>query len=163
MIPRRFWSGFSFWVALCIVFSLYFLWTHVSDPSNTVAPVGQNNPPPYAAPPPHPPSPEPEPKKEQKPESETKLPEKEPEPEVKHEIDMKGKVMKDGQIFTYKDYSNETKFDPIEDNFPWGNSMHSRNDFPKIPSWNRPPSTHVKQKTPLFIGFTRTVCISIAS
>ncbi|PMD38390.1 hypothetical protein L207DRAFT_431724 [Hyaloscypha variabilis F] len=69
---------------------------------------------------------------------------------------MEGKVIKDEQIFTYKDYSNETKFDPIEDNFPLGNSIQSRKDFPKIPSWNRPPATHVKEKTPLFIGFTRS-------
>jgi hypothetical protein len=131
MIPRRFWSGLSFWVALCILFSLYFLGTHVSDPSSVVAPVGQNNPPP---------------------------PEKEAEAEVKDGINKDGKVVKDGK--TYKDFSKEKTYPPIEDNFPWGNSMQSRKDFPKIPSWNRPPATHVKEKTPLFIGFTRTVCTS---
>ncbi len=128
MIPRRFWSGLTFWVALCVLFSLYFLWTHVSDPSSVVAPVGQNNPPP-------------------------------PEKEVKTEVDMEGKVERDGQIYKKKDWSKEKTFPPIEDNFPLGNSMQSRKDFPKIPSWNRPPATHVKEKTPLFIGFTRTVCM----
>ena len=127
MIPRRFWSGLTSWVALCILFSLYFRWTHVSDPSNVVAPVGQNNPPP---------------------------------PEVKDEVNMDGKVEKDGQLFRYKDFTKEKTPPPIEDNFPLANSMQSRKDYPKIPSWNRPPATHVKEKTPLFIGFTRTVCIS---
>jgi hypothetical protein len=136
MIPRRFWSGLSFWVALCILFSLYFLWTHVSDPSSVVAPVGQNNPPP-----------DPEVGKE-----------KDTETEAKEVINKDGKLVKDGK--TYKDFSKEKTYPPIEDNFPWGNSMQSRKDFPKIPSWNRPPATHVKEKTPLFIGFTRTVCTS---
>jgi hypothetical protein len=104
MIPRRFWSGLTVWVALCIVFSLYFLWTHVPE---------RSNPPPAA----------------------------------------------DAPLKVYKDWSKEKKFPPIEDNFPWGNSMQTRNDFPKIASWNRPPTTHVKEKTPLFIGFTRNVCI----
>jgi len=172
MIPRRFWGGLTFWVAACILFSLYFYQGHVEDPASAVAPVGQNNPPP-----PPPPEPEPETKLETSPQKNPEIqseaepgtipeikpetkPETESATEVKYEMDMEGKVIKDEQIFTYKDYSNETKFDPIEDNFPLGNSIQSRKDFPKIPSWNRPPATHVKEKTPLFIGFTRSVCIS---
>jgi hypothetical protein len=119
MIPRRFWSGLTLWVALCVLFSLYFLWTHVSEPSSLVAPVGEGNPPP---PPPS-----------------------DKEKEVNQKV--------------YKDWSKEKTYPPIEDNFPWGNSMQTRNDFPKIPSWNRPPAAHVKEKTPLFIGFTRSVCM----
>ena len=44
---------------------------------------------------------------------------------------------------------------PITDNFPLADSFTSRKDFPAIPSWNKPPSPHVPEKTPLFIGFTR--------
>jgi hypothetical protein len=44
---------------------------------------------------------------------------------------------------------------PIEDNFPLAAAAHSAADLPHIPEWNRPPSPHVVEKTPLFIGFTR--------
>lgn len=58
-------------------------------------------------------------------------------------------------------YKDKTKTDskvkerpPITDNFPLLAGMTS-GDLPEIPSWNRPPSPHVPEKTPLFIGFTR--------
>ncbi|KAI9800663.1 MAG: hypothetical protein M1825_003985 [Sarcosagium campestre] len=44
---------------------------------------------------------------------------------------------------------------PIEDNFPLAVKATSRDDLPPVPSWNRPPSPHVKESTPLYIGFTR--------
>lgn len=44
---------------------------------------------------------------------------------------------------------------PIVDNFPYALAAHSTTDLPPIPSWNNPPSPHVPEKTPLFIGFTR--------
>lgn len=43
----------------------------------------------------------------------------------------------------------------IIDNFPLAAEAHSVEDLPPIPPWNRPPSPHVAEKTPLFIGFTR--------
>ncbi|KAL8826259.1 MAG: hypothetical protein Q9191_003909 [Dirinaria sp. TL-2023a] len=43
----------------------------------------------------------------------------------------------------------------IKDNFPLAAGAKSPKDLPPIPQWNRPPSTHVKEETPLFIGFTR--------
>jgi hypothetical protein len=44
---------------------------------------------------------------------------------------------------------------PIVDNFPLAASAHSAGELPPIPSWNAPPNPHVKENTPLFIGFTR--------
>jgi hypothetical protein len=44
---------------------------------------------------------------------------------------------------------------PIVDNFPLAAAAHSAADLPPIPEWNRPPTTHVPESTPLFIGFTR--------
>jgi hypothetical protein len=44
---------------------------------------------------------------------------------------------------------------PIIDNFPLAASARSAADLPPIPKWNLPPSKHVPEKTPLFIGFTR--------
>lgn len=44
---------------------------------------------------------------------------------------------------------------PIVDNFPLAASAHSAADLPPIPSWNLPVNPHVKENTPLFIGFTR--------
>ena len=43
----------------------------------------------------------------------------------------------------------------IVDNFPKAADAKTSSDLPKIPEWNRPPKPHVKEKTPLFIGFTR--------
>lgn len=43
----------------------------------------------------------------------------------------------------------------IKDNFPRAANAKTSNDLPKIPDWNRPPKPHVREKTPLFIGFTR--------
>ena len=43
----------------------------------------------------------------------------------------------------------------ISDNFPKAASAKTPSDLPKIPEWNRPPKPHVKEKTPLLIGFTR--------
>lgn len=47
------------------------------------------------------------------------------------------------------------KFPPIVDNFPLAAAAHSAADLPPIPSWNKPPDTHVEEITPLLIGFTR--------
>ncbi|RDW68545.1 hypothetical protein BP5796_09202 [Coleophoma crateriformis] len=44
---------------------------------------------------------------------------------------------------------------PIVDNFLLADHFNSTSDFPAIASWNRPPKTHVPEKTPLLIGFTR--------
>ncbi|KAG6990900.1 hypothetical protein G7Y79_00060g092040 [Physcia stellaris] len=44
---------------------------------------------------------------------------------------------------------------PIEDNFPKAASAKKSGEIPKIPTWNMPPSPHVPEDTPLFIGFTR--------
>ena len=43
----------------------------------------------------------------------------------------------------------------IEDNFPLAATAKSPSDLPDIPSWNKPPETHVDEHTALFIGFTR--------
>ncbi|KAI9798133.1 MAG: hypothetical protein M1835_004222 [Candelina submexicana] len=44
---------------------------------------------------------------------------------------------------------------PIVDNFPRAAMAISPSDLPPVPSWNRPPTPHVTEKTPLFISFTR--------
>jgi hypothetical protein len=44
---------------------------------------------------------------------------------------------------------------PIVDNFPLAAAAHSAEDLPPIPPWNRPPTPHISEQTPLFIGFTR--------
>jgi hypothetical protein len=58
-------------------------------------------------------------------------------------------------------YKNKSKTDskvktysPIADNFPLLAGVTSGH-LPDVPSWNKPPSPHVPEKTPLFIGFTR--------
>lgn len=132
MVRRRFGSAFALLVALCISFSLFFLWTHVPEPPNVVSPGGGGDPPP----PPLPPADVAEKPQTTAAPTPTKLPK-------------------------YKDFSDEKKYPPIEDNFPIGQSLKSRKDFPKIPSWNRPPSPHIEEKTPLFIGFTRNVRMSL--
>jgi hypothetical protein len=54
----------------------------------------------------------------------------------------------------YKPQPTESAI-PIVDNFPLAASAHSAAELPPIPSWNAPPNPHVKESTPLFIGFTR--------
>lgn len=44
---------------------------------------------------------------------------------------------------------------PIVDAFPLAASAKSPADLPPIPFWNSPPTPHVNESTPLFIGFTR--------
>ncbi|KAB8304806.1 hypothetical protein EYC80_004148 [Monilinia laxa] len=44
---------------------------------------------------------------------------------------------------------------PIVDNFPLALNAHSASELPPIPKWNQPPISHVPEKTPLLIGFTR--------
>ncbi|KAM3084622.1 hypothetical protein ACMFMG_001273 [Clarireedia jacksonii] len=51
--------------------------------------------------------------------------------------------------------NNENQQPSIGDNFPLAMAAHSKDDLPPIPPWNRPPNPHVKERTPLFIGFTR--------
>ncbi|KAL8818714.1 MAG: hypothetical protein Q9223_002709 [Gallowayella weberi] len=43
----------------------------------------------------------------------------------------------------------------ITDNFPQAAKAKSSSALPAIPPWNKPPQPHIKEKTPLFIGFTR--------
>lgn len=54
----------------------------------------------------------------------------------------------------YKEKSAEKVF-TIIDNFPIAAEARSAADLPFIPSWNKPPHPHVKESTPLLIGFTR--------
>lgn len=54
----------------------------------------------------------------------------------------------------YKSISEEEPFQ-IVDNFPIALNAHSASDLPSIPAWNKPPSPHVPEQTPVFIGFTR--------
>ncbi|KAF7881795.1 uncharacterized protein EAF02_006483 [Botrytis sinoallii] len=50
----------------------------------------------------------------------------------------------------------QQEFNPmIKDNFPLAMNARSAADLPPIPPWNKPPTPHVKEKTPLFIAFTR--------
>ena len=51
--------------------------------------------------------------------------------------------------------SGEPPAPPIVDNFPLAAAAKSPSDLPSIPPWNTPPSPHVEEATPLFIGFTR--------
>jgi len=51
--------------------------------------------------------------------------------------------------------SPATKSYPIVDNFPLAAAAHSAAELPLVAEWNRPPSSHVPEQTPLFIGFTR--------
>ncbi|KAK5171910.1 uncharacterized protein LTR77_003547 [Saxophila tyrrhenica] len=44
---------------------------------------------------------------------------------------------------------------PIVDNFPLAVDAREPTDLPPIPSWNAPPTQHVREYTPLLIGFTR--------
>lgn len=43
----------------------------------------------------------------------------------------------------------------IEETFPLAATAKSAADLPPIPSWNQPPTEHVPEQTPMFIGFTR--------
>ena len=54
----------------------------------------------------------------------------------------------------YKPISTATPT-PIIDAFPLAASATSPADLPPVPSWNTPPTPHVNESTPLFIGFTR--------
>lgn len=51
--------------------------------------------------------------------------------------------------------TDDVQYFPIVDNFPLAAHAQSSADFPPIPQWNNPPSPHVPETTPLFIGFTR--------
>jgi len=52
-------------------------------------------------------------------------------------------------------YKPQPRINTIVDNFPLARAAHSAEELPPIPPWNQPPSPHVPEKTPLFIGFTR--------
>ena len=59
-------------------------------------------------------------------------------------------------------YKNDTMrplaarpFVRINETFPAAAKARSPADLPRIPSWNAPPKTHVKEVTPIFVGFTR--------
>ena len=54
----------------------------------------------------------------------------------------------------YKDKSGVKVRPPISDNFPLA-AESTDQKLPAVASWNKPPATHVDEKTPLFIGFTR--------
>ncbi|PQE25173.1 glycosyl transferase family 8 protein [Rutstroemia sp. NJR-2017a BVV2] len=51
--------------------------------------------------------------------------------------------------------NSESQQASIGDNFPLAMAAHSKDDLPPVPPWNQPPNPHVKERTPLFIGFTR--------
>ncbi|PQE05639.1 glycosyl transferase family 8 protein [Rutstroemia sp. NJR-2017a BBW] len=51
--------------------------------------------------------------------------------------------------------NSESQQASIGDNFPLAMAAHSKDDLPPVPAWNQPPNPHVKERTPLFIGFTR--------
>ena len=51
--------------------------------------------------------------------------------------------------------NHNTPHSLVVDNFPIAAMANSPDDLPQVPSWNRPPKTHVRQSTPLLIGFTR--------
>lgn len=53
----------------------------------------------------------------------------------------------------YKNISKARTSLPISDNFPLLGDLDRK--LPAIPTWNQPPSPHVNESTPLFIGFTR--------
>ncbi|KAL8871163.1 MAG: hypothetical protein Q9174_002948 [Haloplaca sp. 1 TL-2023] len=44
---------------------------------------------------------------------------------------------------------------PLPEYFTLAASAKSPSDLPPVPSWNRPPETHVPEQTRLYIGFTR--------
>ncbi|TGO77341.1 hypothetical protein BELL_0112g00090 [Botrytis elliptica] len=55
-----------------------------------------------------------------------------------------------------QEVQQQQEFNPmIKDNFPLAMNARSAADLPPIPPWNKPPTPHVKEKTPLFIAFTR--------
>ena len=60
-------------------------------------------------------------------------------------------------VYTGPKYKPKTapKALPIVDNFPLAAAAHSASDFPPMPRWSKPPSPHIAERTPLFIGFTR--------
>jgi hypothetical protein len=55
----------------------------------------------------------------------------------------------------YKTPSRLKAAPPVVDNFPLALAANSKSDLPPIPKWAHPPKTHVPEKTPLFIAFTR--------
>jgi hypothetical protein len=54
----------------------------------------------------------------------------------------------------YKDRTKAKVRPPISDNFPLVADL-TTGKLPAVASWNKPPSPHIPEKTPLFIGFTR--------
>ncbi len=59
-------------------------------------------------------------------------------------------------------YKNDTMrplaarpFVPMNETFPAAAIARSPSDLPPIPKWNTPPKNHVKEVTPIFVGFTR--------
>ncbi|TEY39399.1 hypothetical protein BOTCAL_0459g00050 [Botryotinia calthae] len=60
------------------------------------------------------------------------------------------------QSTSSQEAQQQQEFNPmIKDNFPLAMNARSAADLPPIPPWNKPPTPHVKEKTPLFIAFTR--------
>lgn len=55
----------------------------------------------------------------------------------------------------YKPVKPQPFSPPIKETFPLAAAAKYPSDLPSIPSWNKPPSIHVPERTPLFIGFTR--------
>lgn len=56
----------------------------------------------------------------------------------------------------WQEFQKQQAYNPmIKDNFPLAMNARSAADLPPIPPWNKPPTPHVKEKTPLFIAFTR--------
>jgi hypothetical protein len=55
----------------------------------------------------------------------------------------------------YKNVTAKPSSKPIGEYFPIAAKARSRRDLPTVPPWNKPPRWHGREKTPLFIGFTR--------
>lgn len=170
MFPKRLWNIVA--IGVCLFVVLYYFWTHgvpnasefgVARPVEPRPPAEERPLPPLVEE--HPPPPAEEhlsPSTEELPsppteESPSLPPEEPPSPPAEEHLPPPppppAEVRPPGPI--YKNLSSVKVRPPISDNFPLAETLASQKDLPKIPSWNRPPSPHVPEKTPLFIGFTR--------
>ncbi|TVY85281.1 hypothetical protein LSUE1_G001288 [Lachnellula suecica] len=82
---------------------------------------------------------------------------KEPEEEKEKQPEKEGDKETEHELLRYPIYkpNHTSALPPVVDNFPLAAAAHSAADLPPIPKWNQPPSPHVPEMTPLFIGFTR--------
>jgi len=85
------------------------------------------------------------------------LPPSSPSPEPEPESEVRPTETESDDKPTHRKYKLSPTFTspPVVDNFPLAANAHSATELPPIPPWNKPPTPHVVEKTPLFIGFTR--------